>query len=148
MKGPIMAVVGLAVLLGAPVALAADCVSALKAAAGERHLTPVSKGETHVEFRDGPQVEVNVGCELGKPNVLVMWQGQNPDQAYYELVGRLGQAVSGGKPAQLIQAAKSCRQQALKDSAETSQVEQPGFAIECQAFARDDGGTAISIYPE
>jgi len=148
MKTLVINAASLAVLLGSHAVHAADCESVLKAAAAERHLTLVSKAKTHVQFHDGPSVEVVVGCELGKPNASVSWGGQTPDPAYYDLVGRLGQAISGGKPAQLIQAAKSCRQQALKDSGEAGQIEQPNFNVECQAFERDGGGTVISIYPE
>ncbi|QIE87020.1 hypothetical protein [Pseudomonas nitroreducens] len=137
-----------ALCLTAQLAQAADCATVLEKTASERHLTNIGNGETHAHFRDGPQIQVSVGCELGKPNVQVSWDGGSPDKAFYDLVGRLGQAVSGSKPSQVVQAAKSCRQQALQDGGEIGQVEQPGLAVECQAFSRDGGGTTISVYAD
>ncbi|MEX6717506.1 hypothetical protein AB2C92_07225 [Pseudomonas aeruginosa] len=127
---------------------AADCVSVLNKARAERHLTMVQGGQEHAQFRDGPKVQASIGCEGGKPNVQFAWDGADPDKEFYDLVGRLGQAASGSKAPQIIQAAKACRQQALKDGVEISQVEQPGMAIECQAYARDGGGTTITVYAD
>lgn len=129
-------------------AQAANCEDVLNRARGDRHLTLVQSERTHVQFQDGPQVQASIACDSGQPNAQITWDGANPDGEYFALVGRLGQTVTGMKPAQIIKAAQTCRRQALQDGGEISQVEQPGMAIECQAFARDGGGTTITVYAD
>ncbi|MDF3935339.1 hypothetical protein [Pseudomonas citronellolis] len=139
-----------AVVLGltAQLAQAANCEEVLNQARNDRHLTLVQDEQTHVQFQDGPQVQASIGCDRDQPNVQITWDGANPDGEFFALVGRLGHTVTGQKPAQVIQAAKTCRKQALQDGGEISQVEQPGMAIECQAFARDGGSTTITVYAD
>lgn len=138
-----------AVVLGltAQQAHAASCEDVLKQAWSNRHLTLLQSEQTHAQFQDGP-VQVSIACERNQPNAQVIWDGANPSGEYFALVGQLGQGVTGKKPAEVIQAAKACRQQALQDGGEISQVEQPGMAIECQAFARDGGSTSITVYAD
>ncbi|KAF1072682.1 MAG: hypothetical protein GAK45_00117 [Pseudomonas citronellolis] len=136
-----------ALLMGSQLAQAADCASVLEKVKAERHLTQVGKGETHVQFHDGPQVEVSFGCLMDKPDLLLDWDGQNPDKEYFYLVGRLGQALTGNPAATVIKVAKTCRQQALQDTGEISQIENPTLVIGCQAYKRDGGATSISIFP-
>ncbi len=131
----------------AQLAHAASCEDALNQAQSIPHLTLVQSEQTHAQFQDGP-VQVSIACERNQPNAQITWDGADPSGEFFAMVGQLGQSVTGAKPAEVIQAAKICRQQALRDGGEISQVEQPGMAIECQAFARDGGTTSITVYAD
>lgn len=131
-------------------ALAGPCDDVLAGLQGERHLSQVrqTEGKQTTEYRDGPNIALSLSCALGTPNVAVTWDGSAPDQAFYDLVGRIGGLVSKRPAADVVKASKQCRQQALKDESEIATVEQKGLAIECQAFTRDGGGTTISVFAE
>ena len=131
-------------------ALAEPCDDVLAALQQERHLSQVkqTEGKQTTEYRDGPNIALSLSCALGAPNVAVTWDGPAPDQAFYDLVGRTGGLVSKRSAAEVVTASKQCRQQALKDDSEIATVEQKGLAIECQAFARDGGGTTITVFAE
>jgi len=141
---------GVALLMFSTAVLAESCETILAALKEERHLTQIKQAvdKQNTEYRDGPNITLSVNCALGKPNVYVLWDGPNPDQQFYELVGRVGSLVSSRSAADVVKFSKQCRQQAIKDSGEIASVEQRGLAIECQAFARDGGGTNISVFAE
>lgn len=141
---------GVALLMFSTAVLAESCETILAALKQERHLTQIKQAVDgqNTEYRNGPNITLSVNCALGKPNVYVFWDGQNPDQQFYELVGRVGSLVSSRSAVDVVKFSKQCRQQAIKDSGEIATVEQRGVAIECQAFARDGGGTNISVFAE
>jgi hypothetical protein len=141
---------GLVLLVLSSNALAEPCDTILAALQQERHLSQVkqTEGKQITEYRDGPNIVLSLSCALGKPNVAVAWDGPAPDQAFYDLVGRAGSLVSTRSAADVVKASKQCRKDALKDESEIATVEQKGLAIECQAFARDGGGTTISVFGE
>lgn len=131
-------------------ALAEPCDDVLAALQQEPHLSQVkqTEGKQTTEYRDGPNIALSLSCALDAPNVAVTWDGPAPDQAFYDLVGRTGGLVSKRSAAEVVKASKQCRQQALKDDSEIATVEQKGLAIECHAFARDGGGTTITVFAE
>ncbi|MBS7846229.1 hypothetical protein KFF47_26000 [Pseudomonas fluorescens] len=131
-------------------ALAEPCDDVLAALQQERHLSQVkqTEGKQTTEYRDGPNIALSLSCATGAPNIAITWDGPTPDQAFYDLVGRTGSLVSKSPAADIVKASKHCRQQALKDDSEIATVEQKGLAIECQAFARDGGGTTITVFAE
>ena len=130
--------------------VAEPCTVVLKALQEERHLSMFrqTEGKQTTEYRDGPNIALSLSCAVGAPNIAVTWDGPAPDQAFYDLVGRTGSLVSKRPAADIVKASKQCRQQALKDESEIATVEQKGLAIECQAFARDGGGTVITVFAE
>lgn len=130
--------------------VAQPCAEILKGLQQERHLYQVRQtdGRQTTEYRDGPNIVLSLRCATGAPNIAVTWDGPAPDQAFYDLVGRTGILVSKQSAADVVKASKQCRQQALKDESEIATVEQTGLAIECQAFARDGGGTTITVFAE
>ncbi|WP_040065989.1 hypothetical protein [Pseudomonas batumici] len=140
----------LAMLVLSTAALADSCDKILTALQQERHLTQVkqTEGKQTTEYRDGPNISLSVSCSIGKPNLAITWDGPEPDQAYYDLVGRAGSLVSPRPAADIVKFSKQCRKQALKDDSEIAAIEQKGLALECQAFARDGGGTTISVFAE
>lgn len=129
---------------------ASPCDDVLAALQKERHLSQVKQtvGEVTTEYRDGPNITLSVSCALGKPNMMISWDGPQPDQQFYDLVGRAGSLVSPRSAAEIVNASKRCRKQAINDSGEIATVEQKGLAIECQAFIRDGGATIISVFAE
>lgn len=141
---------GLVLLALSTNAFADSCDVILAALQQERHLSQVkqTEGKQTTEYRDGPNIVLSLSCATGAPNVAVAWDGPAPDQAFYDLVGRTGSLVSKRSAADVVKASKQCRQQALKDESEIATVEQTGLAIECQAFARDGGGTTITVFAE
>ncbi|KAF2410498.1 hypothetical protein SAMN04490179_2342 [Pseudomonas antarctica] len=131
-------------------AVAEPCDNVLAALQQERHLSQVkqTEGKQTTEYRDGPNIVLSLSCAVGAPNIAVTWDGPAPDQAFYDLVGRTGSLVSKRAAADIVKASKQCRQEALKDESELATIEQKGLAIECQAFARDGGGTTITVFAE
>lgn len=99
-------------------------------------------------YKASESIALDVKCGVGNPNIGVYWTGPIPDRVFYDVVGRVGSLVSSRSAADIVKASKQCRQQALKDDSEIAAVEQKGLAIECQAFARDGGGTTITVFAE
>lgn len=141
---------GLVLLALSTNVFAEPCNDVLSALQQERHLSQVkqTEGKQTTEYRDGPNIALSLSCATGAPNIAISWDGPTPDQAFYDLVGRTGSLVSKSPAADIVKASKQCRQQALKDDSEIATVEQKGLAIECQAFARDGGGTTITVFAE
>ena len=141
---------GLVLLALSTNAMAEPCDDVLAALQQERHLSQVkqTEGKLTTEYRDGPNIVLSLSCAVGAPNIAVTWDGPAPDQAFYDLVGRTGSLVAKHSAADVVKASKQCRQHALKDESEIATVEQKGLAIECQAFARDGGGTTITVFAE
>lgn len=141
---------GLMLLVFSTNTLAESCDNVLAALQQERHLSQVkqTKDKQTTEYRDGPNIVLSLSCAVGAPNVAVSWDGPAPDQAFYDLVGRTGSLVSKRSATDVVKASKQCRHEALKDESEIATVEQNGLAVECQAFARDGGGTTITVFAE
>ncbi|NWD44458.1 hypothetical protein [Pseudomonas yamanorum] len=131
-------------------ALAEPCDTILAALQQERHLSLVkqTEGKQTTEYRDGQNTALSLSCAMSSPNIAITWDGPAPDQAFYDLVGRAGSLVSIQSAAAVVKASKQCRKEALKDDSEIATVEQKGLAVECQAFARDGGGTVITVFGE
>ncbi|WP_338724662.1 hypothetical protein V9L16_12120 [Pseudomonas tolaasii] len=142
--------VGMALIAFSTSAFAEPCDDVLAALQQERHLSQVkqTEGKQTTEYRDGPNIALSLSCATGAPNIAITWDGSTPDQTFFDLVGRTGSLVSKRAAADIVKASKQCRQQALKDDSEIATVEQKGLAIECQAFARDGGGTTITVFAE
>lgn len=141
---------GLVLLTLSTSVFAEPCNDMLSALQQERHLSQVkqTEGKQTTEYRDGPNIALSLSCSTGTPNIAITWDGPTPDQGFYDLVGRTGSLVSKRTAADVVKASKQCRQQALKDESEIATVEQKGLAIECQSFARDGGGTTITVFAE
>ncbi len=107
--------------------------------------TPDSQG---TEYSSGLNITLSVSCALGKPNVAVVWDGLDPDDAFYDMVGTAGNLLTHRPVSEVVKYSKQCRQEALKDDSEIATIEREGMAIECQAFKRDGGGTTITIFTE
>ena len=143
-------VIGFLLLQISTTVFAQPCEGVLTALQQERHLSQVkqTEGKQTTEYRDGPNIALSLSCATVAPNIAVTWDGSTPDQAFYDLVGRTGSLISKRSPVDIVKASKQCRQQALKDNSEIATVEQKGLVIECQAFARDGGGTTITVFAE
>jgi hypothetical protein len=94
--------------------------------------------------------EASVDCptETGFPiDLFVAWDGAFPPGSFYDFAGRAGHIVAGAAEKDIRDGAKLCQQTALRGlNGETVQFIHGSAYFECQAFGRDDGGTAISIY--
>ena len=146
----IIASVSIAVLLLPGKAKAESCDLILLALSQENSLTRVKASEdalvTH--YRYGLNTSLSVSCAFDKPSLEVSWDGLEPDQSFYELVGRVGGLVSSQSRTDVVKSSRLCREQALKDDSEIATIEREGLAIECQAFKRDGGGTTIMVFAE
>jgi hypothetical protein len=139
---------GIVLLILSSAARAGSCETILAALQQERHLfqTKQTADKQTTQYRDGPNITMSFNCAFGKPNVYISWDGEKPDQQFYDLVGRAGSLVSPLSAADIVKVSKQCREHAIKDSGEIATVEQKGLAIECQAFSRDGGGTATGVF--
>lgn len=140
----------LAVMVFPTSVLAATCDDVLNSLKQERHLTQVRQtdGKRLTEFQDGPSITLSVSCVSAAPNLAVTWDGSEPDQQYYDLIGRAGGLLSSHSAAGIVRASKQCRSQALRSEGESATIEEEGLALECQAFSRDGGSTTISVFAE
>lgn len=129
---------------------ASSCNDVLAALQQERHLSQVkqSADKLTTEYRDGPNITLSVLCPFDKPNVMISWDGPNPDQQFYDLVGRAGSLVSPRPAPDIVKVSKRCRQQAIKGGAEIASIEQKDLVIECQEFSRDGGTTIIFVFAQ
>jgi hypothetical protein len=69
-----------------------------------------------------------------------------PSNAWFVLVAKAGEAVTGVDLKKLVSACRQCHRSALKDKSELTDLNIPNAKIECQAFTRDGGGVNISIW--
>jgi len=72
--------------------------------------------------------------------------GPFPPNAWFALAVKAGQAVTGEGTQKLDEGLRKCHRDALKAEDEFSGLETPKAKIECQAFTRDGGGTAMDIW--
>lgn len=106
------------------------------------------EGKQTAVYSVGANRKLYVSCTLGKPNVAVYLDGSTPDTAFYDLVGRVGNLLLQRPATEVVKYAKQCQQDASKDDIEIATVEREGFAIECQSYTRDGGGTSITVFAE
>jgi hypothetical protein len=94
--------------------------------------------------------EASVECptNTGFPiDLYVNWNGAFPPASFYKFAGRAAHIVVGVSEKAARVGAMKCQQAALRADNELAQTTFGDAYFECQAFSRDDGGTAISIYP-
>lgn len=131
--------------------LARSCEDVLNQLRKEPDLTLVMQGEMHSHFQYGSDTPISLSISCIQPESAdagINWDGLEPSDQYYELVGRIGALITGRNAHDVIQAAKKCRNLALKDSSELASLDGRKMMIECQAFTRDGGATGINIYPQ
>ena len=101
--------------------------------------------------------EVAVECPIragggGIPlDLYLNWDGAFPPRTFYEFAGRAGHIVTGAPANAIKEGAMKCQQAALRRGPgppffESAEMTFKGISFECQAFTRDGGGTAITIY--
>lgn len=93
--------------------------------------------------------EASIDCptDTGFPiDLFVNWDGAYPPKSFYDFAGRVGHVVVGAPEADIRDGAMLCQRKALGSEDETAHLMHGGAYFECQAFSRDGGGTAISIY--
>jgi hypothetical protein len=79
--------------------------------------------------------------------VSLTWDASGfPPNAWFRLLAKAGNAVTGVELNKLESASRQCHRSALKDESELDDLDIPNAKIECQAFTRDGGGVVISIW--
>ncbi|MBY8949472.1 hypothetical protein J1G35_26780 [Pseudomonas sp. SH10-3B] len=129
---------------------AASCEYVLAALQKDHHLSLVKQTPEKLttEYRDGPNITLSLFCPFDKPNVMVSWDGQNPNQQFYDLVGRAGSLISPRTATDIVEVSKRCRRQAINGVGEIASIEQKDLVIECQAFNRDGGATIVFVFAQ
>jgi hypothetical protein len=69
-----------------------------------------------------------------------------PSAAFWDAAGQLGTLVTGAPTKNIVAGDQRCQRSALKSSDELAELQATGLKFECQAFTRDGGGTAITVY--
>jgi hypothetical protein len=93
--------------------------------------------------------EASVDCPTttGFPaDLYVNWNGAFPPASFYKFAGRAAHIVVGVSEKAAQVGAMKCQQAALRADDEMDQLIFGDAYFECQAFSRDGGGTAITIY--
>ncbi|MCY1281005.1 hypothetical protein D9M70_298030 [compost metagenome] len=113
----------------------------------ERHLTIPIKSEyaDRWSFRSGDRIGVDLGCEKGNFDAVVFWVGLKPEQEFFDLVTRVGIAISGNSPSEVSSAVDQCLAKAALDKQGLAKLEQP-VRMECEAYVEQGGGTLITVY--
>jgi hypothetical protein len=79
--------------------------------------------------------------------ISLTWDASGfPPNAWFGLLAKAGNAVTGVDLKKLELASRQCHRSALKDKTELADLDIPNAKIECQAFTRDGGGVNISIW--
>jgi hypothetical protein len=79
--------------------------------------------------------------------ISLTWDASGfPPNAWFGLLAKAGNAVTGVELKKLESASRQCHRSALKDKSELADLGIPNAKIECQAFTRDGGGVNISIW--
>jgi hypothetical protein len=69
-----------------------------------------------------------------------------PPNAWFVLLAKAGEAVTGVDVKTLEAASRKCHRSALKEQDSLADLDIPNAKIECQAFADSGGGVIISIF--
>jgi len=124
-------------------AIVADLVAREGAIAEQR--TPA--GQIPLKHPLASEVVVECPTAPGAPiDLYLNWDGAFPPRTFYEFAGRAGQIVTAAQAGVVKQGAMKCQRAALRSRNEMANTTVGGIAFECQAFTRDGGGTAITIY--
>jgi hypothetical protein len=79
--------------------------------------------------------------------VQLEWDNSGfPSNAWFSLLAKAGQAVTGVDLKTLEAAARKCHRLALKEQSSLADFDIPNAKIECQAFADSGGGVIVSIF--
>jgi hypothetical protein len=102
------------------------------------------------KYANEASVECPFSTRSGVPipiDLYVNWDGAFPPASFYEFAGRAAHIVVGVSEQAARMGAMRCEQKALRAAHEMAQLVFRDAYFECQAFSRDGGGTAITIYP-
>lgn len=109
------------------------------------HFSPVGNDV----FFDHPGTQsISLSCATHRlTGVSIVWDKNSfPPNAWFNLVARSGNAVTGASLKRLTTALHACHRAALRDADNLSNVELPPAKIECSAFTRDGGGVFMSVW--
>ena len=122
--------------------LAAAVVAGTGASADPRGMYTIKMHHPGVE-------SLSVDCPMATADTTsfsVSWDGAYPPNKFYDLVGTAGNIVMGAPVKNVASSARKCQRRALGSKDEMAEVNENELHVECQAFSRGGGGTAISIY--
>ncbi len=98
-------------------------------------------------FLSGPLMsELSVSCSEASPSIFFATEAAFPSKAFFAFASRAGSIASGRPAKSILKLLNECHQAALKDSSELATAKTGPLLVECQAFTRDGGGTAFSVY--
>jgi hypothetical protein len=143
---------GVAVLNWPNPTLADECDAKVAALEGQEEGATVVGKRTEaggITLKDPFATEVAIECAIpgdGSLDLYLNWDGAFPPPTFYEFAGRAGHIVLDAPANTIREGAIKCQQAALRASNEISSLTFGGISFECQAFIRDGGGTAITIY--
>lgn len=132
----------------APGAEAAQCLGWARAVADEIGGS-VGRQTSMVTFIRHPAVqEISLGCRMPRPHLFAAWgNGAMPSTASAQIITRAASRLTGAPQGQVASLMTACIRQALKpENNETVDVEDDGLRAECQAFRRDGGAGAVTIF--
>jgi hypothetical protein len=86
---------------------------------------------------------------VSSPIVSLHWIGAYPPYEFFILTAKAGEAVTSRRSSSISPILRDCHTKALKAiGVELAEVHRRGIGVECQAFTRDGGATAFSIFLE
>jgi hypothetical protein len=102
---------------------------------------------TRVLFEHPSARDLSLLCTSpNKIGVFVRWDAADPPAAFFDLATKAGVATTGEIMSTLGMAIRNCHRAALQGRTEFAATETPMSKIECQAFTREGGGTAVSVW--
>ena len=102
---------------------------------------------TRVLFEHPSARDLSLLCTSpNKIGVFVRWDAADPPAAFFDLATKAGVATTGEIMSTLGMAIRNCHRAALQGRTEFAAIETPMSKIECQAFTREGGGTAVSVW--
>jgi hypothetical protein len=106
----------------------------------------VSPSGENVFLRHPVAETLRINCTPGLSVAgSIDWDGAYPPAPYFSLVGAVGAVLTGARPVEVERAARRCQRAALLAAGELADVTTPRMRLNCQAFSRDGGGTAITL---
>ncbi len=124
---------------GGTTALADDCDALIGRVTSETAAKTDERGRDYASFTAGPDMTLTLAC--GAPDfssVGAQFRGASPPEAYYDLFGHAGHAVTGIDAAVITEAAH--RAQAAAVRLRHSNVDLGGARITCSAMVSLDKG--------
>lgn len=92
--------------------------------------------------------ELHVECDLNGLSAHIMLETASPSQTAFDVTATVASVVLDAPKKDVLAAVRSCHGQALKSKDEWATVDTKGLHLECQAFRRDGGGTAMGIWKQ